>query len=156
MCVGPVFRTRFDPPALPRSGELRASWKEGRLEGGQGQDWVGRGRSGRVSSLGFSVFETGGSPVLRCFRLLLRTCFVFVLGWRWFCVPTEGGTTPRLTGAQSRRQCRRTETFGVFSSCSNEAFAPDDFRAHFFRFPLHSSWFGDGHIVHGTAPSAPT
>lgn len=33
VCLGPVLRTRCDPPTLSRSGEVRASWKGGELGG---------------------------------------------------------------------------------------------------------------------------
>lgn len=37
--LDPVLRTGFYPPALPRSGEVCGSWKEGE-RGERGQDWV--------------------------------------------------------------------------------------------------------------------
>lgn len=82
-------------------------------------------------------------------------CFCFVVAVVF--VSLQKGEQSLGSQALSRAiSVDEQKTFGVVSSCSNEAVGSDDFRAHFFRFPLHSSRFGDGHIVHGTAPSAPT
>lgn len=63
--------------------------RKGKAEDGAGSD-AERVCLGCVCSLGFLVFKAEGLSVLRCFRLMLRPSFAFVLCWLFFCHPTEG------------------------------------------------------------------